>query len=232
MSTPAIEDALASAFHDLVTALQEHVPVAAADLRPPVPFSIDAVEHPGSAELRALWTLTSGQAPTTLGAIGGLRLLGAADSEAERRKWTSLLTAGHGLEAVAHPSWDCSRSLDPEAVRAVYFAAGWIPVMAEPLEANYLAVDLVPLPRGHPGQVVLCGRDEDEKVVVAPTLASLFRVLTEECRRAAWLLRKSQSQGGSFLFIDREGGRLLTACRTLAFRASTHGADTNPMRLL
>src|SRR5262249_11321540 len=160
-----------------------------------------------------------GQAESTLGALGGLRLLGALDSESERKKWEPLLTIGKGMEAVAHPPWDESTSLDPHAVRAVYFAAGWFPVLAEPLEANYLAVDLVPLSGGRPGQVVLCGRDEDEKVVVAPTLTSLFRELARECQQGVWLLRSGQSRHGLFQYMERRGGRLLTACKTRQFRA-------------
>jgi cell wall assembly regulator SMI1 len=156
------------------------------ELRPPVKRSAGFLNRPGAEQLRTLWSLTSGQQPGTLGILGGLCLLGPVESQLESQKWQRLMTSGVGLQAVAQPVWDASRSLDPDAVRAVYFAAGWIPVLSEPLEANYLAVDLVPLPAGRPGQIVLCGRDEDEKCVVAPDLACLLQALAARVQR--WCL--------------------------------------------
>jgi cell wall assembly regulator SMI1 len=201
----ALRDAIGAMFPDLLDRL-----------RPPVAWSADWSGRPGTEGLHALWSLTSGQVDEVLGVVGGTRLLGPADSEAERGKWTELMH-GEGLEAVATPDWDQSRSLDPDAVRGVYFAAGWIPVLAEPREANYLAVDLVPLEGGKPGQIVLCGRDEDEKCVVAPSLAALLHALANECRNGAWELRTARSRRGETTFMQRREGRLLSACKQRTF---------------
>jgi cell wall assembly regulator SMI1 len=205
---------LAEAFADFRAALEIGHPNIVGELRPPAAFQADYLNRPGAEQLRELWSLTSGQVDSGLGVAGGLRILGPQDSELERAKWTELFTSGTGLDAVANPDWDSSESLQPDAVRAVYFAAGWIPVFCEPMEANYLAVDLVPLEAGHPGQIVLCGRDEDQKCVIAPDLATVFRMLAAECREGLWEVCTEESKKGTFVYMDREGGRLLSDWRT------------------
>jgi cell wall assembly regulator SMI1 len=217
MNSPVI-----GAFHELGNALRATSPMLVEELRPPVKFSADFLNRPGAEQLAALWSITSGQRPGPLGILGGLRLLGPIESQLEMQKWRSLMTSGIGLEAIAQPVWDPSKSLDPNAVRAVYFAAGWIPILSEPFEANYLAVDLVPLPAGRPGQIVLCGRDEDEKCVAAPDLAWLLRALAAECRDATWQLRSANPKGPSAPYVERRGGRMLTAfkCRNFGRRSA------------
>jgi cell wall assembly regulator SMI1 len=210
-------DELRAAFADFQAALEEMHPELLQRLRPPVPFDAEYLGRPGTEQLRALWELTSGEVDDGLGVAGGTRVLGPADSEQERRKWLKQVTSGAGLDAIVQPKWDSSSSLDPDAVRAVYFAAGWIPVFGEPMEGNYLAVDLVPLSAGHPGQIVLCGRDEDEKCVVAPDLAHVFRALAAECRAGAWTVCTDDSSGKPFVYMEREGDRLLTACKEREF---------------
>lgn len=205
-----------AAFELLHAALQATLPDLAVELRPPVPFDVEWRDRPGAEEVLMLWSVTSGQADGMLGVCGGLRLLGPHDSEAERTKWSKLLD-GPSLEAIAHPVWDASQSLDADAVRGVYFAAGWIPVLCEPLEANYLAVDLVPMPGGRPGQIVLCGRDEDYKLVVAPNLATVLHALAAECRAGAWEVETAQNSRGPQRYLERHGGRLLSACLNRTF---------------
>jgi cell wall assembly regulator SMI1 len=208
---------LAAAFAEFRAALGAMLPELVGELRPPVGYRADFAHHPGAADLLSLWSMTSGQGANTLGVAGGLRLLGPAESRVERERWAGLMTEGSGLQAVARPPWDRSTSLDPDAVRGAYFAAGWIPVLSEPLEANYLAVDLAPLPAGRAGQIVLCGRDEDEKCVVAPHLAALFEALAAECRDGAWTVREGRSGPRVFRYLERRGGRLLTACKLRRF---------------
>jgi cell wall assembly regulator SMI1 len=209
------------AYEELCSSLDERFPQLVDELRPPMPFSADWLARPGAEQLAALWACTSGQADGLLGALGGLRLLGPADSEHERRKWEDLVE-GEGLDAVANPVWDDSMSADPTAVRGVYFANGWIPLLCEPLEANYLAVDLVPLEGGHAGQVILCGRDEDVKCVVTPNVSSLLRALAEECRSGAWTV---ETEADGARWMERRGGRLLTACKTRAFSPAAREAE-------
>ena len=76
-----------------------------------------------------------GQAESTLGAIGGLSLLGPVQSETARDMWRPLMTSGSGLDAVAHPRLGYLQISRSRCVRAVYFAAGWIPILREPWRA-------------------------------------------------------------------------------------------------
>jgi cell wall assembly regulator SMI1 len=216
-------DLLVTAFYEFRSTLACRFPSVLPEIRKPVLFAVPYTSLPGSEQLSALWKLTSGQAngkDGTLGLAGGLRLLGPKESESERTDWLRLMNKGTGMDAVANPNWDNSTSKDPLAVRAVYFAAGWIPVLAEPYEANYLAVDLVPLQKGRAGQVILCGRDEDEKHVVAPDLATLFLALSAECEKGAWVMKQKVTETGkTFRYFERRGGRLLSACKVGDWRS-------------
>ena len=212
---------LESAYSDFLSALTRRLPGVVSELREAVHYDLPYADLPGTEQLAALWRLTSGQdqgKDGTLGIAGGLRLLGPVESESERARWTAMMNKGAGIDIVANPSWDSSTSLDPDIVRPVYYAAGWLPLLSEPYEANHLAVDLVPLPAGRPGQIILCGRDEDQKCLVAPDLATLFRAMAAECRSNAWALKETTTQAGKTTrFIERRGGRLLSACKNREF---------------
>lgn len=205
-------ESLRAAFDELRAAIERWQPELMSLFRPPVAFDADWCEAPGSEQLRELWSITGGQdraLEDTLGVVGGLCLLGPDTSQRERETWEELLTEGSGLTAVTGSDWGATSS-QPDEVQAVYFAAGWIPVFSEPMEANYLAVDLVPGPAGRPGQIILCGRDEDEKCVVAPDLATVLRRLAAECRAGNWSLETGSSREGSYRYVDASGPLLST----------------------
>lgn len=217
MSHQSSARSVGGAFDALLRAMEAQLPTLASAMRPPVPFSVEWAARPGAEQILALWERTSGEARGSLGALGGLTLLGPAECEAERGNWRDLLD-GEGLDALAHPEWDESSSRHPTLVRGVYWVAGWIPVLSEPMEANYLAVDLVPLEEGTPGQIILCGRDEDEKCVIAPDLATLLALLAEDCERGAWEIRTGSSRSGAFQYVAHREGRLLSVLRRRATR--------------
>lgn len=200
---------VAKAFQLLRLAIARELPTLVDELRSPQPIPATCGDGTGTEQLRDLWSLTGGQDLDSPGVIGGLQLLGCAESEHERHQWLALGVTGEGADAVVRPQWDSSTSLQSKAVRGVYFAAGWIPVMKEPREANYLAVDTVPLTAGRPGQIILCGRDEDQKCVVAPDLAGLLGMLADDAQDGNWLLC---SNAGHRRVIRRKG-RLLSACK-------------------
>jgi cell wall assembly regulator SMI1 len=210
------ETAIGPAFDELCSAIEQWQPELLDLFRPPQALTGDWLEAPGSEQLRGLWSVTGGQdraRESTLGVVGGLNLLGPVDSEAERASWTEITTLGEGLARVAADSWNTGQAVQPEQVRNVYFARGWIPVLTEPLEANYLAVDLVPMPQGRAGQIILCGRDEDDKCVVAPDLATLLVRLAADCRSGAWRVCNGKSRSGTFRYVETKNGRLLTDIR-------------------
>lgn len=202
-----------AAYRELRRAIERWQPELLALFREAEPWSTSWRGTPGAEQLEALWAQTGGQErerEPTLGVVGGLCLLGPRDSEREREGWLSELISGSGLEAVTGSEWGVGQtSLQPDLVGNVYFAAGWIPVFSEPMEANYLAVDLVPGPSGRRGQIILCGRDEDEKCVVAPDLATLLRRLAARCQEGDWRLERGDSREGPFRYVTSPG-RLLS----------------------
>lgn len=198
------ERSVVRSFQALRAAIAEHLPQVVGRLRPAEPFALEMLGgRAGSEALCELWSLTGGQwEETILGVFGGTQLLGPKACAHERARWDKLLDES----GMAQPTWDRSFSLDPEAVRDVYFSSGWFPVLREPLEANYLAVDLDPLPGGNPGQIILCGRDEDDKCLVCRDLIELLDRMTDECVAGRWVYDPE----GDDPFVERNGGRLLT----------------------
>lgn len=193
--------------------MRQYLPELALEFRPPVSCPEDFPFLLGTDQLRELWSITSGQASGTLGVLGGLQLLGPAESLSEYKKWESLIRPVHQADLRSVRTPDASTSRDRSAVKAVYFSPGWIPILREPLEANYLAIDCDPLPGGHPGQIILCGRDEDEKCVVAPDLKDMLERLELDCRRGVWEMRTGKNKSGPFNYMTRRDGRLLTAIK-------------------
>lgn len=73
--------------------------------------------------------------------------------------WRSV--AGHNEE-----HREDMRGFPPDTVALDYTNAGWIPLTRDPRE-NHIGVDLAPGPKGVRGQVIIFGRDEKEKCVLA-----------------------------------------------------------------
>jgi hypothetical protein len=82
------------------------------------------------------------------------------------------------------------------------------------MEGNYLAVDTVPLGAGKAGQIILCGRDEEEKSVIAEDLVAVLQMLTNDAAIAGnWHLAEGTSRTGTFSYVGHTSGRLLNALR-------------------
>lgn len=180
----------------------------------PLARSVDAESHdalPGLEQLQALHNLTAGEQPLPgaipLGVCGGMELLGSAECLSERAKWFSLLRKPDD-EFIAAGS-ETYRSVPPNHVRNVYFSTGWYPVLREPLEANYAAVDLTPDFEGRVGQVVAVGRDEETHAVLAPDLVSFLDVLRAQVEGGEWRLVTTTEKRSRRRVIHREG-RLLS----------------------
>ena len=67
--------------------------------------------------------------------------------------------------------WTTARAGDP--VYPDYWHPGWFP-FANDGGGNAYAVDLSPAPGGTYGQIILIGRDEDERRVLAPSLSAFM----------------------------------------------------------
>jgi cell wall assembly regulator SMI1 len=67
----------------------------------------------------------------------------------------------------------------PAAIRRLSDHPAWVPFATDSF-GDYLAVDMVPGPRGRPGQVILIGRNQDEgPIYVADSVTDLLRAHTE-----------------------------------------------------
>lgn len=66
-----------------------------------------------------------------------------------------------------------SRSYPEGAIRLRYLDPGWVPLTHDG-SGNHLGVDLDPGPEGVWGQVIVFGRDEDEKYVAAESWGAFF----------------------------------------------------------
>jgi SMI1 / KNR4 family (SUKH-1) len=202
-------------FYDLKGALDERFPGLSALLRPPVDYEApDYMNEPGAEQLAALWSLTSGQDEALLGVLGGEQLLGPEDSE-HWHDWPEW-TEGSGIHAIYEPDWDNTRAhpQDALAVRGVQRAAGWIPFLKIPMEGNYLAVDLVPLEKGRPGQIIVFGRDFNTLSVVSPDLATFLHELADDCRAGNWQL-VSNNKGQPYM--NRNDHSVITDCAAREF---------------
>jgi cell wall assembly regulator SMI1 len=174
----------------------------------------DAVGAVLPDELRQLWRTHNGEAgPEPIGgAVGGLVFLGADESLREWREWSSLRgdTSPRDMEDLR----SLSESAPPEAVQLEYTTAGWLPILKESMESNYLGVDLAPGPGGLVGQVINFGRDEDRKTVISLTMSDLLGFIASEAQRGEFVVSSAQPSGEPVLVHRR--GRLLSVLRNLA----------------
>jgi cell wall assembly regulator SMI1 len=70
-------------------------------------------------------------------------------------------------------------STPENAIRKIYFHYKWLPVFSD-YGGNFIGIDLDPGPAGRKGQVINFGRDEEDMVVLAENLESLFdRIIAE-----------------------------------------------------
>jgi cell wall assembly regulator SMI1 len=170
------------------------------------------VELPGG--LGQLWRIHDGEAgsESSGGTIGGLVFLGVEGSLAEWATWASLRAETSDADMQALRTF--CESVLPGAVRSEYTAAGWLPVLKESMEANYLGLDLAPGPGGVAGQVINFGRDEDRKVVISRSMSDLLGFIASEAERGEFVVSSVQPGGQPVLAHRR--GRLVAVLRDLA----------------
>lgn len=166
------------------------------------------------AELRQLWAIHDGEAASepSGGTIGGLVFLGVAESLREWADWSSLRdeTSDEDMQALRM----FSASVPAEAIQLEYTAAGWLPILKESMEGNYLGLDLAPGPGGQPGQVINFGRDEDRKAVIARSMSDLLSFIASEARQGEFVVSSVEPSGRPVLAHRR--GRLIPLLRRLA----------------
>lgn len=178
---------LAGDLERVLTWADAHVPSIRPSLR--AGASVDqlrAVEEAIGAELpgdvQELYRRYDGQEDAVgshLGLVYGLTLLPVDEALGAWASWQRVLESDPGLEE------DCAEfmsSFPPGAIEPRYGYRGWFPLTADG-DGNHLGVDLLPGPAGTRGQVILFGRDEDEKPLVAHSATDFFGWYAAELER-------------------------------------------------
>lgn len=149
-------------------------------------------------DLRDLYLLADGQhlpdtaeVPLLFGQYGFVPLEEALE---EYRTWKSVHDDEKDSFSETY-NWTTARAGDP--VHPDYWRPGWFPITLD-WGGNAYAVDLSPAPGGTYGQVILIGRDEDERRVLAPSLSAFFR-------KVAQLRPPAARRDGNFIIVDLEG---------------------------
>lgn len=117
---------------------------------------------------RQLYRWHDGENDDRWGHIYGLPLLPLAEAAAQWKGWAMTLAEfGGNRYAIPGAAW-------PEgAVDPAYSNPRWIPLTHDG-SGNHIGLDFDPWPGGRVGQVILFGRDEDVKVVLAPSLGAFL----------------------------------------------------------
>jgi cell wall assembly regulator SMI1 len=124
-------------------------------------------------DVRESFKLHNGQDEESTGLLFGLRLLSLVEVE---QFWSNF--PGPGDEVNQEDSY---KSVPEGAVQRLFTHPGWIPLTYDN-GGNWLGVDLAPGPQGQVGQVIIFGRDEHTKYVVAPDWASLMEELVRKLK--------------------------------------------------
>nr|WP_314444453.1 SMI1/KNR4 family protein [uncultured Sphingomonas sp.] len=111
-----------------------------------------------------LYRWHNGENDDRRGHLYGLPLLPLAGAEGEWKSWMSVLADFKGNRyAIPGGAWP-QGAVDP-----AYINPRWIPLTSDG-SGNHIGLDFDPWPGGRVGQVILFGRDEDVKAVLADSL--------------------------------------------------------------
>lgn len=117
---------------------------------------------------RQLYRWHDGDAHDRWGHIYGLPLLPLQEAGSQWKTWNEVLAGFDGNR------YEISGGAWPEgAVDPAYINPGWIPLTNDG-SGNHIGLDFDPWPGGRMGQVILFGRDEDVKAVLAPSLGGFL----------------------------------------------------------
>jgi cell wall assembly regulator SMI1 len=117
---------------------------------------------------RQLYLWHDGENDDRWGHIYGLPLLPLNEAGSQWRAWADVLTEFDGDRyRISGAAW-------PEgAIDPAYINPRWIPLTHDG-SGNHIGIDFDPWPRGRVGQIILFGRDEDVKVVLAESLGTFL----------------------------------------------------------
>ncbi|CQR56554.1 SMI1/KNR4 family protein [Paenibacillus riograndensis] len=126
-------------------------------------------------EVEELYRIHNGQ-NHMYGIVFGLDFLSLTELCRKWNDWKELIDS-EGPEGLEELGGLCT-SAPPGAIQTVYANLRWIPLFYDG-SGNAVGVDLDPGEQGSMGQIINFGRDEDNKLVLAPNLAAFIpRYLT------------------------------------------------------
>ena len=170
---PLLEEDIAPVLARLDAWYGSHLPRDRYRFNPPASDAdIEALDHLVGFRMprawRQLYRWHDGENDDRLGHIYGLPLLPLQQVADQWRSWTRVLADFAGDRyAIAGGAW-------PEgAVDPAYINRAWIPLTHDG-SGNHIGIDFDPWPRGRVGQVILYGRDEDVKAVLAESLGTFL----------------------------------------------------------
>jgi cell wall assembly regulator SMI1 len=170
---PLLEEEIAPVLARLDEWYAAHLPPDRYVFNPPATeAALDAFERLIGLELprayRQLYRWHDGENDDRWGHIYGLPLLPLHEAGSQWKTWTDVLADfGGNRYEIPGGAW-------PEgAVDPAYIHPRWIPLTHDG-SGNHIGLDFDPWPRGRVGQVILFGRDEDVKVVLADSLGKFL----------------------------------------------------------
>jgi len=150
-----------------------HLPTARYVLNPPAKdAALDRLKNLFGVAMpsswRQLYRWHDGEKDDRHGHIYGLPLLPLAEVEAQWRSWAKILAYFKGDRYVIPGGGWPEGAVDP-----AYINPRWIPLTHDG-SGNHIGIDLDPWPQGRVGQVILFGRDEEVKIVLAESLGKFL----------------------------------------------------------
>ncbi|MBV9928154.1 MAG: SMI1/KNR4 family protein [Acidobacteria bacterium] len=115
------------------------------------------------------------------GLIFGLQLLPLAEIREQQAAWADLVDMNEEMA-------DSMESEPEGAIQLLYANPLWLPFTHDQ-GGNHLGLDFDPGPKGTPGQVIVFGRDEDRKKLVAPSFAAFLDGVIRELEGGNYVLR-------------------------------------------
>ncbi|MFZ5893588.1 MAG: SMI1/KNR4 family protein [Myxococcota bacterium] len=158
---------------------------------------------PLPAVVRDLFYVADGEFETEGSLFGGYTILTLERIEQTLRDWAEI-RRDKGMSLDARYSSD-----PPDAIRAEYSNPNWLPIAKEPLEPNYIGLDLAPGPVGTIEQIIPFGRDERKKTVLFPHLEAFIEWLANEAEQNRFRI----SAARELKYLEHIHGRLPEAIR-------------------
>lgn len=170
---PQLEEDIARVLARLDAWYAKHLSPERYAFNPPATDAqLDAFERLVGIDLppayRQLYRWHNGEEDDRLGHLYGLPILPLAEAGEQWKAWNGVLAEFKGDRYMS-----AGRGWPEAAVDPAYINPRWIPLTHDG-SGNHIGLDFDPWPRGRVGQVILYGRDEDVKAVLAESLGTFL----------------------------------------------------------